>query len=86
MSKIRLYLDEDIQEQADGQDAHPTRVIFSCGMGILPVLIIFARGLVLIGEISAVYTISVLQKREVILESFLHNSSGTRWVHSCGDF
>ena len=31
----------------DGQDAHPTRVIFSCGMGILPVLVIFARGLML---------------------------------------
>ena len=31
----------------DGQDAHPTRVIFSCGMGILPVLVIFARGLII---------------------------------------
>jgi hypothetical protein len=28
----------------DGQDAHPTRKNKSCGMGILPVLIIFARG------------------------------------------
>ena len=28
-----------------GSGAHPTRVIFSCGMGILPVLFIFARGL-----------------------------------------
>ncbi|MEG4990995.1 hypothetical protein, partial [Microcoleus sp. B4-D1] len=30
----------------DGHDAHPTRKNNSCGMGILPVLVIFARGLI----------------------------------------
>jgi len=30
----------------DGQDDHPTRKNNSCGMGILPVLVIFARGLI----------------------------------------
>jgi hypothetical protein len=32
----------------DGQDAHPTRKNNSCGMGILPVLVILARGLIVL--------------------------------------
>ncbi len=36
----------------DGQDARPTRKNNFCGMGILPVLVIFARGLLMFQYLS----------------------------------